>query len=165
MVWQRRAHCSQGHRPGDRPVREQRLQVLRCIQNGEGKGIVTSIIGSESLGNYSRSNEWFEALSRLLRAGGERSYGNRDGVSVMQKRAIAGVSPSSRARTRVVIADDHKLVAEAFKHLLEPEFEVVDIALDGHALAQSVGRLKPDVALVDVCMPQLNGLDAAAKIK
>ena len=83
----------------------------------------------------------------------------------MQKRAIAGVSPSSRARTRVVIADDHKLVAEAFKYLLEPEFEIVGIALDGHTLVQSVGRLKPDVALVDVCMPQLNGLDAAAKIK
>jgi DNA-binding NarL/FixJ family response regulator len=65
----------------------------------------------------------------------------------------------------VVIAEAHKLVAEAFKHLLEPEFEVVGIALDGHALVQSVGRLKPDVALVDVCMPQLNGLDAPAKIK
>jgi DNA-binding NarL/FixJ family response regulator len=65
----------------------------------------------------------------------------------------------------VVIADDHKLVAEAFKRLLEPEFEVVDIVFDGRALVQSVDRLKPDVALVDIGMPQLNGLDAGAQIK
>jgi DNA-binding NarL/FixJ family response regulator len=65
----------------------------------------------------------------------------------------------------VVIADDHKLVAEAFKRLLEPEFEVVDIVFDGRTLVQSVDKLKPDVVLADIGMPQLNGLDAGAQIK
>jgi len=65
----------------------------------------------------------------------------------------------------VVIADDHKLVAEAFKRLLEPEFEIVGIVFDGRTLVESVDKLQPDVVLVDIGMPQLNGLDAGAQIK
>jgi DNA-binding NarL/FixJ family response regulator len=66
---------------------------------------------------------------------------------------------------RLLIADDHKLLAEACKVLLEPEFEVVDIVTDGRSLVKSALSLKPDVVLLDISMPHLNGLDAAEQIK
>lgn len=70
-----------------------------------------------------------------------------------------------RRRTRLLIADDHNLVAEACKNLLEPEFEVVGIVNDGRALLQAATELRPDVVIVDVAMPLLNGLDAGEQIK
>ena len=66
---------------------------------------------------------------------------------------------------RLLIADDHKLLAEACKGLLEPEFEVVGIVTDGRSLVKSALSLKPDVVLLDIAMPHLNGLDAAEQIK
>lgn len=71
----------------------------------------------------------------------------------------------SRHRTRILIADDHRLVAEACKGLLEPEFQVVGIVADGRALLQAVSDLRPDVVVLDIAMPQLNGLDAGEQIK
>src|SRR4051794_38990460 len=68
-------------------------------------------------------------------------------------------------RSRIVIADDHTLIAEACKQLLETEFEVVAIVNNGQALIDSVCRLNPDVALVDISMPLLNGLDACEHIR
>ena len=68
-------------------------------------------------------------------------------------------------RSRILIADDHTLVAEACKHLLEAEYDVVGIVSDGRALMQAAVELRPDVLLVDIAMPQLNGLDAAQQIK
>jgi DNA-binding NarL/FixJ family response regulator len=64
-----------------------------------------------------------------------------------------------------VIADDHILFAEACKNLLEPEFEVVGIVPDGRALMQAVSELRPDLVLLDISMPELNGLDAGEQIK
>ena len=61
---------------------------------------------------------------------------------------------------RVLIGDDHRLVAETCKNTLEPEFEVVGIATDGRALVEAASSLKPDIVLLDIGMPQLNGLDA-----
>jgi len=66
---------------------------------------------------------------------------------------------------RVLIADDHRLVAETVKSTLEPEFEVVGVVTDGRALLQSAFSLKPDIVLLDIGMPQLNGLDAGEQIK
>ncbi len=66
---------------------------------------------------------------------------------------------------RLLIADDHRLLAEACKVLLEPEFEVVGIVTDGRSLVKSTFSLKPDVILLDISMPHLNGLDAAEQIK
>jgi DNA-binding NarL/FixJ family response regulator len=70
-----------------------------------------------------------------------------------------------RGRARVLIADDHTLLAEACKSLLEPEFQVVGIVATGRELLRVVGELKPDVVVIDVAMPQLNGLDAAEQLK
>ena len=69
------------------------------------------------------------------------------------------------AKGRILLADDHTLVAEAFKRLLEPEFEVVGTVGDGRALLRAAPELKPDVVLVDLNMPLLNGLDASEQLK
>ena len=66
---------------------------------------------------------------------------------------------------RILIADDHRLLAEACKKMLEPEFEVVGIVTDGRALVRTAFELKPDVAIIDVSLPNLNGLDAGEQIQ
>ena len=66
---------------------------------------------------------------------------------------------------RVLIADDHRLVAETCKSTLEPEFEVLGVVTDGRALVRETIALKPDLVLLDIGMPHLNGLDAAEQIK
>ncbi len=68
-------------------------------------------------------------------------------------------------RSRILIADDHNLVAELCKRLLETEFEVVGVVSDGRALLRAVSELKPDVIVVDIAMPILNGLDAGRQVK
>jgi DNA-binding NarL/FixJ family response regulator len=70
-----------------------------------------------------------------------------------------------RPRARLLIADDHTLLAEACKGLLEPEFEVVGLADNGRTLLRLVSELNPDVVVLDIAMPQLNGLDAGDQIK
>jgi len=72
--------------------------------------------------------------------------------------------PENR-QPRVLIADDHALIAEAFEKLLASHCEVVGIATDGRSLVENAIALKPDVVLVDVGMPLLNGLQAAERIK
>jgi len=71
----------------------------------------------------------------------------------------------NRHRARILIADDHVLVAEACKSLLEPEFEVVGMVADGRALLQAAADLRPDIVILDISMPQLNGLDAGEQVK
>jgi DNA-binding NarL/FixJ family response regulator len=68
-------------------------------------------------------------------------------------------------RSRILIADDHNLVAELCKKLLETEFDVVGVVADGRALVRAAGELKPDVIVLDVAMPILNGLDAGRQVK
>ena len=68
-------------------------------------------------------------------------------------------------RPRILLADDHQLLREAFGKLLEPDFEVVGAVADGRALLAAAPGLKPDVVLLDVAMPLLNGLDAARQLK
>jgi DNA-binding NarL/FixJ family response regulator len=68
-------------------------------------------------------------------------------------------------RPRILIADDHNLVAELCKRLLETEYDIVGIVSDGRALVRAAGELRPDVIVVDVAMPVLNGLDAGRQIK
>ena len=68
-------------------------------------------------------------------------------------------------RARILVADDHTMLLEAFKALLEPEFEIVGTVTDGRALLAAFSRLNPDVVLMDIAMPLLNGLDAGRQLK
>ncbi len=65
---------------------------------------------------------------------------------------------------RVVIADDHTLVLEAFRQLLSPDVDVVGTAENGRELIKTVKQLEPDVVVSDISMPMLNGLDACIKL-
>jgi DNA-binding NarL/FixJ family response regulator len=68
-------------------------------------------------------------------------------------------------RTRVLLADDHRLLADALKSILEPKYEVVGTVGDGRSLLEAAEKLRPDVIVVDIAMPKLNGLDAAQNLK
>jgi DNA-binding NarL/FixJ family response regulator len=71
----------------------------------------------------------------------------------------------SVSRARILLADDHVMLLDAFRGLLEPEFEVVGAVTDGRALVTECARLNPDVVLLDISMPLLNGLDAGRQLK
>jgi DNA-binding NarL/FixJ family response regulator len=68
-------------------------------------------------------------------------------------------------RPRVLLADDHRLVAEALKSLLAPEFDLVGVVEDGRALVEAARTLRPDVIVADVTMPHLNGIDALVQLR
>jgi len=68
-------------------------------------------------------------------------------------------------RPRVLLADDHLLVAEALKSLLTPEFDLVGVVEDGRALIEAAARLRPDVIVADITMPHLNGIDALVQLR
>jgi DNA-binding NarL/FixJ family response regulator len=68
-------------------------------------------------------------------------------------------------RPRVLLADDHLLVAEALKSLLTPEFDLVGVVEDGRALLDAAGTLRPDVIVADITMPHLNGIDALVQLR
>ena len=67
--------------------------------------------------------------------------------------------------SRILLADDHTLVAEALRGLLEPEFEVVGICADGREVLDVAERLGPDAIVLDIGMPVLNGLLAGERVK
>jgi DNA-binding NarL/FixJ family response regulator len=66
---------------------------------------------------------------------------------------------------RILIADDHNLVAELCKQLLVDDFDVVGTVGDGRTLVSAAVELKPDLVLMDIAMPLLNGLDAGRQVK
>jgi DNA-binding NarL/FixJ family response regulator len=68
-------------------------------------------------------------------------------------------------RPRVLLADDHQMLLDALKGVLEPRCEVVGTARDGRALLEAAVRLQPQIIVLDIAMPQLNGLDAARHLK
>ena len=68
-------------------------------------------------------------------------------------------------RPRILMADDHQMLLDAFTVMLEQDFDVVGAVTDGRSLLQEFARLNPDVVLLDVAMPLLNGLDAARQLK
>ena len=69
------------------------------------------------------------------------------------------------SRPRILIADDHPVLAAGLRGLLEPEFEVVDVVADGRELLSAARRHRPDVIVTDVTMPSLNGIEAAAQLR
>lgn len=68
-------------------------------------------------------------------------------------------------RPGILLADDHTLVVEAFKRLLEPEFEIVGTVADGRALLATAPECKPDVIVLDIGMPELSGIEAGSELK
>ena len=68
-------------------------------------------------------------------------------------------------RPRILLADDHRIVAEALKSLLEQEFELVAVVEDGRQLVETARRLRPDVIVADITMPHLNGIDALVQLR
>jgi DNA-binding NarL/FixJ family response regulator len=68
-------------------------------------------------------------------------------------------------RPRVLLADDHTMLLEAFRGLLEPKCEIVGTAGDGRALLQLAAKTQPDVIVLDISMPRLNGIDACAQLR
>ena len=68
-------------------------------------------------------------------------------------------------RPRVLLADDHRIVAEGLKSLLSPEFDLLSVVEDGRALIEAAKKQRPDVIVADITMPHLNGLDALVRLK
>lgn len=68
-------------------------------------------------------------------------------------------------RPRIFLADDHSLLLDAFSNLLEPKYEVVGTATDGRLMLKMVSKLRPDVVVMDISMPNFNGFDAGEKLK
>jgi len=68
-------------------------------------------------------------------------------------------------RASVLLADDHRIVAEGLKRLLEPEFDLVGVVEDGRALLAVARELRPDVIVSDISMPELNGVEALEELK
>jgi DNA-binding NarL/FixJ family response regulator len=69
------------------------------------------------------------------------------------------------SRPRVLLADDHRLLREAFARLLGNDCDVVGAVADGRALLAAAPELRPDIVVLDIAMPLLNGLDAARQLK
>jgi len=68
-------------------------------------------------------------------------------------------------RPRIILADDHTLVLDALKNLIEAEFDVVGTFSDGISLVEGAAELKPNVIVLDVGMPKMNGLNAGERLK
>ncbi len=68
-------------------------------------------------------------------------------------------------KSRILLADDHTLFVEALQKVLEPEFDLVGSVADGRALLDAAPRLDPDIILLDLSMPLLNGIDAAQQLR
>jgi DNA-binding NarL/FixJ family response regulator len=69
------------------------------------------------------------------------------------------------SKPRLLIADDHPILAEGLRGLLEPEFEVVAVVADGRALVTAAKEHRPDLIVADVTMPLLNGIEAAVQLR
>ena len=69
------------------------------------------------------------------------------------------------SRPRILLGDDHTLVLDGFRKLLEDQCEIVGVAEDGRTLVRMAQELEPDIVTLDISMPELNGVDAAKKLK
>ena len=70
-----------------------------------------------------------------------------------------------KRRPRILLADDHTMLLDAFRRLLEPQCEIVGTANDGRALLELAASTRPDVIVLDIAMPRLNGMDACAQLR
>ena len=72
---------------------------------------------------------------------------------------------SAKSKPRILLADDHRIVIDGLRQLLEPYFDVVGSVEDGRTLVKKSGKLEPDVIIADISMPLLNGIEAVRHIK
>ena len=72
---------------------------------------------------------------------------------------------TSTGRTRILVADDHVIITDGLKGILQPAYQIIGAVADGRALVDAARELKPDVIVADISMPLLNGLDAMIEIK
>lgn len=68
-------------------------------------------------------------------------------------------------RARILLADDHALTLEGLRVVLQPHHDIVESVLDGRTLLEAASRLQPELIILDITMPLLNGIDAAVQIK
>jgi DNA-binding NarL/FixJ family response regulator len=68
-------------------------------------------------------------------------------------------------KPRIVIADDHQILGEGLRRLLEPEFEVVALVADGRELVAAARQHRPDLIVADITMPSLNGIEAVVQLR
>lgn len=69
------------------------------------------------------------------------------------------------SRPRVLLADDHVMMAEGLKRILADDFDLIGVVEDGRALISAARKLKPDVVVADISMPHLNGIEAISRLK
>jgi DNA-binding NarL/FixJ family response regulator len=74
-------------------------------------------------------------------------------------------TPFPKGRARILLADDQTAMLEVFSKLLEPQFEIVGTVTDGHSLLEAASRIRPDVVLLDLSMPLMNGTEAGERLK
>ncbi|HSY36510.1 MAG TPA: response regulator transcription factor [Acidobacteriaceae bacterium] len=72
---------------------------------------------------------------------------------------------AGKSQPRLLLADDHAIFSDALRRYLEKDFDIVGVVSDGRTLIDEAIRIKPDIIIVDIGMPLLNGLDAARRIK
>jgi DNA-binding NarL/FixJ family response regulator len=75
------------------------------------------------------------------------------------------ISAFTKHRPRVLLADDHTMLLDAFRRLLEPVCDIVGMATDGRALVELAIQTNPEMVILDITMPRLNGMEAAAQIR
>jgi DNA-binding NarL/FixJ family response regulator len=80
-------------------------------------------------------------------------------------KVLSNKAARAMKRPRVLVADDHQMLVDALKCVLEPRCEVVGTVNDGRALVAAASALQPDLIVLDIAMPDLNGLDAARRLK
>src|SRR6516225_7551922 len=73
--------------------------------------------------------------------------------------------PFPKGRVRILLAEDHSAMLEAFSKLLEPHFEIVGTVTDGPSLLEAASRIRPDVVLLDLSMSLINGVEAGERLK
>ena len=69
------------------------------------------------------------------------------------------------SRARILLADDHMLLLDGLRHLLERHYDLIGTVQDGQSVVGEVRRLQPDLVLMDVAMPVLNGLQAGQRLR
>src|SRR6516225_3727980 len=79
--------------------------------------------------------------------------------------ALGKTTVPMNRRTRILLADDHTMLLDAFRRLLEPQCEIVGTAGDGRALVDLAVNIRPEVIVLDISMPRLNGMDACAQLR